>query len=175
MARMAIKNGGPKTALSLIITSVLNNWHSSKVCFYMPLYLRKLSYITSIPGDVLSEGGLGLKNCLAVKSLSTDCFFFCFFCDCRWIQIPLNVLFFRAVLLKSSFTIAKRQLRILQNWLLSVLRFIYSAVRVLCDRVGVHMGETSLLAFTKPYGGMRLFRIICTTLHTRIYGKQGRR
>ena len=44
----------------------------------MLLYLRKLSFVTSIPGDVLSEGGLDLKNCLAVKSLGTDCFF----CDC---------------------------------------------------------------------------------------------
>ena len=119
----------------------------------------------------------GFKKLFGRKIVEYRLFLFLFV---LWLSLNSNPVerpffLFRAFLSKSSFAITKRQPQILQNWSLSVLRFIYSAVRVLCDRVGVHMGETSLLAFTKPYGGMRLFRIICTTLHTRIYGKQGRR
>lgn len=56
------KIADPKTALALFITFLLNTLTLKQSAFFHMLsFLRKLSDIISIPGDVLSEGGLGLK------------------------------------------------------------------------------------------------------------------
>ena len=56
------KVADPKTALSLLIAFLFNTLTPKYSAFFHILsFLRKLGDITSIPGDVLSEGGLGLK------------------------------------------------------------------------------------------------------------------
>ena len=52
----------PKTALPLFIAFLFNTLTLKYSAFFHILsFLRKLSDTASIPGDVLSEGGLGLK------------------------------------------------------------------------------------------------------------------